>query len=105
MVITSGAIGAAIGGALFAAGNMVQAVGWHPRFAIAGALAGAAIGIGMWRRQVQVTTAAALAGASIPPAISELSFDDGSFFAIPIFGALVGWTIAALGRWVMIRRR
>jgi hypothetical protein len=105
VAIISGAIGAAIGGALFAAGSNAQAVGWHPGFPIAGALSGAAVGIGMAYRQVRVTTAAALAGASVPPAMNELSFDDGSFIVIPIFGGCVGWTVAALSRRAIIRRR
>jgi hypothetical protein len=105
VVIISGATGAAIGGALFAAGSKAQAVGWHPGFPIAGALSGAAVGIGMAYRQVRLTTAAALVGASIPSAMEELSFDDGGFIQIPIFGALVGWTVAAVGRRAIIRRR
>jgi hypothetical protein len=104
MVIISGAIGAAIGGALFAAGSNAQAVGWHPGFPIAGALSGAAVGMGMACRQVRVTTAAALVGASIPSAMEELSVDDGGFIVIPLFGAFVGWTVAALGRWAITRR-
>jgi hypothetical protein len=104
-VIISGAFGAAIGGALLAAGSKAQAVGWHPGFPIAGALSGAAVGMGMACRQVRVTTAAAVVGACIPSAIEELSFDDGGFIQIPIFGALVGWTVAALGRWAIIRLR
>ena len=99
VVILSGTVGAVIGGALLAAGSNVQAVGWHPGFPIAGALSGAAVGMGMACRQVRVTTAAALVGASIPSAIEELSFDDGGLIVIPLFGALVGWTAAAFSTW------
>ncbi len=105
VAILSGTVGAAIGGALLAAGSHVQAVGWHRGFPIAGALTGAAVGMGMACRQVRVTTAAALVGASIPSAIEELSFDDGGLIMIPLFGALVGWTAAVLLHLAIIRRR
>ncbi|MFH1268251.1 MAG: hypothetical protein ABIK89_21230 [Planctomycetota bacterium] len=95
-LLVAGAIGAAVGAGLLAAGSRVQAVGWHLGFPIAGALAGATVGVGMAVRQVRTTTAATLAGATIPPAIVELSSCDGSYVMVPMAGAFVGWAIAVL---------
>ena len=86
------ALGAALGAGLLYSRSVTGVSAWTTYGAVSGAFLGAALAAGAIRSITWVTTSL---GAILPAATLPLNFCDGSVFAIPMVGAILGLVVGS----------